>query len=119
MRLRGRNARRPFRIIRQEQQSFACFVQPPDRRNPGQALGQIRVRSLPVFFVCCSRYNSARFVKSKINLGTAFHWLAIYFDPIFSDVHRRFRIMGQRSVQLYSSRGNQLCCARSRAIAEF
>src|SRR5260370_874680 len=118
-RFRRRNARGPFRIIRQKQQTFARFVQPPDWRNPRQALGQIRVHGFTAFFVCRSRYHSARFIQREIDLRAVRQRLAVYFDAVFSQVHRRFRIAPHRSIPFHTTRGNQLCRARSRAIAEF
>src|SRR5882672_4497421 len=118
MRLWRRNSSGPFGIIRQQQQSFAGHVQPPDGRNPRKSRRKITVNRLAALFVRRRGDHAARFVECKINSFALRERGAIHFDPVFSEVYWSFRIAAQRAVQFHTPRTNQLGCFGARANAE-
>jgi len=82
MRLGREHTCRPLRIIGQQQQAFARFVQTSDGCDPRQVFVQISIHRFASLFVGRRRHHATRLVEHQVNLRPGREFLAIYFDPI-------------------------------------
>jgi hypothetical protein len=79
--LRIGQARRPLRIIAEQQQPFAGLVQAPDRRDPRQA-GTIEaaIHRVATTLVLRRGHHAARLVEHQVQALRRIHRPAIDFD---------------------------------------
>jgi hypothetical protein len=87
------DARRPSRVVAEQQQAFAGLVQPSNRREPGQGgVAQAFVHRVAPLLVARGRDQAARLVHRHHHAlypGVAH---AFHFDAVDACPHREFRI---------------------------
>jgi hypothetical protein len=118
MGLRRGHSVRPLRIIRQQQQPFAGFVQPPHRCHPGQVIREIRTHRLPPLFIGSRRHHAPRLVHHQVDTGNRFNRLSVDLNPILPQMHWRFRIAPRHAIHPHSTRPDQFPSRGTRAVPE-
>src|ERR1035437_1460781 len=118
--------RRPFGIIGQEQQAFACLVQPPYGTQPWQPGLQQVVNRLAPSLVGRGRDHAARFIHDEVDGRRFADRRTVDLNPVVNPVvayaaighaHRAFRIPDDPPIPSNTSSPDQSRCPGPRAIA--
>ena len=118
MSLGRKHTRRPFRIVRQQQQTFAGLVQASDRSHPGQRLIQQVIHSLAALLIASRGHHTARLVHHQAELGCRCDCRTVDFNLVPLQLDRGFRITLNRPIDSHASRPHKLKGLGTRTIPQ-
>ncbi len=114
------DARGPFRIVGEQEQAFAGFIEAADRGEPvgfiAEGSGKNIVDGLAAFFVGGGGDDAAGFVEYYVEFLGWLDGLAVDFDMVLIQMDWDFGIAAYRGVQGYAAGANQ--CGGVRAGTE-
>ncbi len=116
--LRVGQARRPLRIVAEQQQPFTGLVQAPDRRDPRQPRAiETAVDGVAAALVLRGGHYPARFVEHQVQALWRAHGLAIDLDRRHRLANRKFRVAHDPAGHAYAAFGNPARGLAARAHA--
>ena len=115
---RIRNPCGPCRIVGQQQQTFAGFIQSPNRSDPRSLLVEQVIDSRAALFVRCCRHNAPRFVHCQIDRRRFLELGPIHLNSVDVHSHGRLRVPHNSPVQANSIREHERNRSGPRAMAQ-